>query len=151
MISVRKVYLWLRSVPAKHGTVRLYNPFDVLLLLRKRKFSPDWFRIGYLTIMDAESHRRATTQKSAWGCEMLSPTTRHIDQNEKRAIYARESISHLWFVDPDTKTLEVFKIHKGQWLLLDTLTSDAPVSQPPFEAISFLLDALWPDGEEESG
>ncbi len=32
-------YSWL-------GTERLYNPFDVLLLLRTRKFKPYWFRTG---------------------------------------------------------------------------------------------------------
>ncbi|MCY4196868.1 MAG: Uma2 family endonuclease [Rhodobacteraceae bacterium] len=107
-----------------------------------------------IVVPDLAGWRRATltedmdgaffTQEPDWVCAVLSPATRHIDQNEKRAIYARESVSHLWFVDPDTKTLEVFKLHKGQWLLLDTLTGDAPVSQPPFEAISFSLDALWP-------
>ncbi len=86
------------------------------------------------------------TLKPDRDCEVLSPATNHIDQNKKRAIYARESVSYLWLVGPDTKTLEMFKLHKGKWLLLDTLTGDDPVSQPPFEAISFSLDALWPDG-----
>ncbi|MCY4326116.1 MAG: Uma2 family endonuclease [Rhodobacteraceae bacterium] len=88
-----------------------------------------------------------------WICEVLSPSTRRIDLSEKRTIYAREGVVHLWFVDPDTRTLEVFRLHKGQWLLLATLTGSAPVSQPPFEAISFPLDALWADagGAKESG
>ncbi|MCY4007048.1 MAG: Uma2 family endonuclease [Rhodobacteraceae bacterium] len=93
-----------------------------------------------------------------WVCEVLSPSTRRIDQNEKRTIYAREGVAHLWFVDPATKTLEAFELRKGRWLLLATLTGDAPVSQPPFDAISFPLDALWPDGgdakesrEDENG
>ncbi len=81
-----------------------------------------------------------------WVCEVLSPSTRRIDQNEKRTIYAREGVAHLWFVDPDIKTLEVFELCKGQWLLLVTLTGGAAVSQPPFDAISFSLAVLWPDG-----
>ncbi|MCY4196688.1 MAG: Uma2 family endonuclease [Rhodobacteraceae bacterium] len=93
-----------------------------------------------------------------WACEMLAPATRCIDQCEKRSIYAREGVSHLWFVDPEIKMLEVFKLHNGQWLLLDTLVDDALVTQPPSDAISFPLDMLWPQaaemrdgGEEESG
>ena len=43
-----------------------------------------------------------------WVCEVLSPSTRRIDRNEKRAIYAREGVPDLWFVDPDTRALEVF-------------------------------------------
>ena len=81
-----------------------------------------------------------------WVCEVLSPSTRRLDQNEKRPLYAREGVSHLWFVDPDVKTLEVFELREGRWMLLATLADDAPVSQPPFDAITFPLDALWPEG-----
>ncbi len=81
-----------------------------------------------------------------WVCEVLSPSTRRLDHNEKRSLYAREGVSHLWFVDPDAKTLEAFALHDGRWVLLATLADDAPVSQPPFDAITFPLDALWPEG-----
>ena len=80
-----------------------------------------------------------------WACEVLSPSTRRIDQNEKRMIYAREDVSHLWFVDPASKLLEAFQLRDSHWVLLATLADDAPVSLPPFEAISFPLDALWPE------
>ena len=80
-----------------------------------------------------------------WACEVLSPSTRRIDQNEKRAIYARESVSHLWFVDPASKMLEAFELRDGYWMLLATLADDAPVSLPPFQAVKFSLDALWPE------
>ena len=79
-----------------------------------------------------------------WVCEVLSPSTRRIDRHEKAAIYAREKVGHLWFVDPDARTLEAFALREGHWLLLTTLADDAPVSLPPFEAITFPLDALWP-------
>ncbi len=81
-----------------------------------------------------------------WICEVLSPSTQRIDRNEKRAIYAREGVSHLWFVDPAAKTLEVFVPHGGHWSLMAKLAGDVPVSQPPFDAVSFPLAALWPDG-----
>ena len=80
-----------------------------------------------------------------WVCEVLSPSTRKLDQGEKRALYAREDVRHLWFVDPDARTLEAFELREGQWLLLATLTDDAPVSLLPFEAITFPLDVLWPE------
>ena len=80
-----------------------------------------------------------------WVCEVLSPSTRRLDLGEKRALYAREGVRHLWFVDPDARTLEAFELRGGQWLLLATLAGDAPVSLPPFDAITFPLDALWPE------
>ncbi len=79
-----------------------------------------------------------------WVCEVLSPSTRRVDQSEKRAVYAREAVSHLWFVDPDAKTLEAFELRAGQWVLLTTLSDDESVSVPPFDAITFPLNALWP-------
>ncbi len=86
-----------------------------------------------------------------WACEVLSPSTRRIDRHEKASVYAREGVSHLWFVDPDAMTLEVFELREGRWTLLETLADDAPVSQPPFDAISFPLDALWPEGAGGGG
>ena len=86
-----------------------------------------------------------------WVCEVLSPSTRRIDLNEKRAIYAREGVSHLWFVDPDAKTLEAFALSDGHWMLHVTLADDDPVSLPPFDAISFRLDSLWPEGAAADG
>ncbi len=85
-----------------------------------------------------------------WVCEVLSPSTQRLDRNEKRSLYAREGVSHLWFVDPDAKTLEAFALREGRWVLLATLADDAPVSQPPFDAITFPLDALWPEGARGS-
>jgi len=80
-----------------------------------------------------------------WVCEVLSPSTRRIDLGDKRDIYARERVSHLWFVDPDARTLEAFELREGQWMLLATLADSAAVSLPPFDAITFPLDALWPE------
>ena len=59
------------------------------------------------------------------------------------AFYAREGVAHLWLVDPDVRTLEVYRLQEGHWLLLTTLKDDDPVTQPPFDAISFSLVSLW--------
>lgn len=77
-------------------------------------------------------------------CEVLSPSTRTLDLGGKRAVYARESVSHLWLVDPDDRSLEAFRLHETQWLLIDKLFDDASVSLPPFDAMTFSLDDLWP-------
>jgi len=83
--------------------------------------------------------------------EVLSPSTRRIDRNEKRAVYAREGVPHLWFADPDARTLEVFRLRGGQWLLLEALTDGGQLWPPPFGAVSFPLAALWPDGAGRRG
>ncbi|MCX7627459.1 MAG: Uma2 family endonuclease [Methylophilaceae bacterium] len=78
-----------------------------------------------------------------WVCEILSPATAQCDRAEKLPLYARHGVKHTWLVDPDLKTLEVFENRGGKWLLLTVLENDAPVSQPPFDAISFDLSSLW--------
>ncbi len=90
------------------------------------------------------------TLATDWVCEILSPSTRVLDLGVKRRVYAREGVAHLWFVDPEARTLEAFELRDGQWVLLETLTGSDPVSLPPFEAISFSLGDLWPDTEPEA-
>ena len=86
-----------------------------------------------------------------WVCEVLSPSTRSLDRGAKQSIYARENTAHLWFVDPDARKLEVFELREGRWLLLKALAGNAPVSLPPFDAITFALGDLWPPSAGQSG
>jgi len=79
-----------------------------------------------------------------WVCELLSPSTRRLDLEKKRPIYAREGIAHLWFVDPLARTLEAFALQDGAWSPVAAAKDNEPVSFPPFEAVTFPLGALWP-------
>ncbi|MCY4396274.1 MAG: Uma2 family endonuclease [Rhodospirillaceae bacterium] len=79
-----------------------------------------------------------------WVCEVLSPSTRELDRHGKRPVYAREGVGHLWFIDPIARDLEAFELRNGEWVLIATARNDDPVSIPPFDAITFPLDALWP-------
>ncbi len=79
-----------------------------------------------------------------WVCEVLSPSTRKLDLGGKQAVYAREGVAYLWFVDPDARSLEAFELSGNKWQLIDILFDDALVSLPPFDAISFSLGKLWP-------
>ena len=132
-------------------------------------FGPELHLGGDIVVPDIAGWRRGTmsedmegayfTQAPDWLCEVLSPSTRRLDQGGKRAVCAREQVSHLWFLDPDARTLEAFELRNGPWVLLETLVDDAQVSLPPFDAISFPLDALWPkvfatgagEGDEAQG
>lgn len=78
-----------------------------------------------------------------WVCEIHSPSTRRLDQHEKREIYRREGVTHLWFVDPDTRGLEAFELRDEKWVLIAALKDDDEVSVPPFDAIAFSLGTLW--------
>ena len=79
-----------------------------------------------------------------WVCEILSPSTRKFDLEEKRPVYAREGVGHLWLVDPSARTLEAFTLGNGAWTPAGAAREDEPVAFPPFEAVAFPLGTLWP-------
>ena len=78
-----------------------------------------------------------------WACEVLSPSTARKVRIVKQAIYAREGVSHLWFVDPLARTVEVFALQDGRWSLAAAVADAARVALPPFEALEFSLERLW--------
>ena len=79
-----------------------------------------------------------------WVCGVLSPSTRRLDLQGKRPVYAREEVRHLWLVDPTDRTLEAFELREGKWVLIATAKDDDPISIRPFDAITFSLGDLWP-------
>jgi len=75
---------------------------------------------------------------------VLSPSTRKLDLGGKRAVYSREGVSYLRFIDHIARSLEAYELRGKEWVLIDTLFEDVSASLPPFEAISFDLGDLWP-------
>jgi Uma2 family endonuclease len=78
-----------------------------------------------------------------WICEILSPSTAQKDRVLKLPLYARYGVAHAWLVDPLVRTLEVFELVEGKWVLLGAIREDEPVCFPPFAAVSFSLADLW--------
>jgi Uma2 family endonuclease len=80
-----------------------------------------------------------------WACEVLSPATAKQDRIEKLPIYARESVGHVWLVDPRLRTLEVLRREGTQWLVVGLWKDDARVRAEPFAALEMELAVLWAD------
>jgi Uma2 family endonuclease len=78
-----------------------------------------------------------------WACEVLSPSTASLDRGDKRKVYAEYGVRHVWFVDPEARTLEVLALDAGSYRVLDVFSGEAPVRVAPFDAIEFDLGALW--------
>ena len=120
---------WIIDEPELHLGEDILVP-DIAGWLRERM--PDFPDTAFFTLAPD------------WVCEVLSPSTRDLDRHGKRPVYAREGVKYLWFIDPEARDLEAFELRDGEWVLIATARNDDPVSIPPFEAISFPLDALWP-------
>ena len=78
-----------------------------------------------------------------WVCEVVSPSTGRIDRTRKMRIYAREGVEHLWFVDPLARTLEVYRLEAGHWIVASVHGGNDVVRATPFEAVELALDRWW--------
>ncbi len=85
-----------------------------------------------------------------WVCEILSPSTARLDRGPKRRIYAEAGVGHLWLLDLADGVLESFTLTAGQWLLTATAARGETVAAPPFDAVQFPLDDLFPFASPEA-
>lgn len=76
--------------------------------------------------------------------EILSPGTQQRDRTLKRYLYARYGVRELWLVDPEARSVEVFRLDAAADTPLrlfanrDVLTSDL------LPGLGLAVDSLWP-------
>lgn len=90
-----------------------------------------------------ESADNPITLVPDWICEVLSPSTAHIDRAEKMPLYARTGVQHLWIVDPAMNTLECYRREGELWIVQGSYGNDERIAPEPFSEVPFDLGALW--------
>jgi Uma2 family endonuclease len=110
-----------------HGHLRghpvgevLMAPFDVVLSDHDM-VEPD------LLYLSAERRKRQLNDKRLIGppdlaVEVLSPSTRRLDETRKLHLYERCGVGEYWLVDPDNETIRIHRLVR-QHLVLATLLS----------------------------
>jgi Uma2 family endonuclease len=78
-----------------------------------------------------------------WICEVLSPSTIRVDKIKKMSIYAEHGVPHLWLLDPNAKTLDVYRLESGKWVVAGFYVEDDKVRAEPFQAAEIDLQSLW--------
>ena len=78
-----------------------------------------------------------------WVCEVHSPSTIALDRTKKMPHYARAGVGHLWFLDPASQLLEVFRLEGGGWRLLTSAAGNEKIRAEPFDAIELDLAGIW--------
>lgn len=79
-----------------------------------------------------------------WTCEILSDRTARLDRMRKVPIYAREGVGHVWIVDPRDRTVEVLRLHEGQYVLIGTSGGDEETFVlEPFGAVPIPPFCFW--------
>ncbi len=78
-----------------------------------------------------------------WVCEIISPNTVRIDKTKKMPVYARYGVGYFWLIDPANRTLDVYKLESGKWMLLETHADNDKVRAEPFNEVEIDLGSLW--------
>jgi Uma2 family endonuclease len=69
-------------------------------------------------------------------CEVVSPSTEGVDRGKEMPVYyAREGVAHAWIVKPQARTLKVYRLTDGRWVLLAAHEGQAVARAEPFEAV----------------
>jgi Uma2 family endonuclease len=72
---------------------------------------PDVFIVCDVQKLDARGVRGAPD----WVVEVLSPTTASYDRNIKVPVYERAGVQELWLVDPDDRSVTIYRLKAGQY------------------------------------
>jgi Uma2 family endonuclease len=78
----------------------------------------------------------------AWCAEVLSPSTASDDRTLKLPLYASTGVAHVWLIDPDLGTIEVYESIEKRPTLVATARGAEVVRLPPF-ATELTLARWW--------
>lgn len=75
--------------------------------------------------------------------EVLSKSSARLDRDIKPKQYARYGVSEFWRVDPEEKTVEIFRLQEGEYQLAQRLTFGDSITSPLFPNLSLPVSSLW--------
>lgn len=87
-----------------------------------------------------------------WLCEVLSPSTARLDRVKKLPLYARHRVPHVWFLNIEHRSLDIFRLgNDGLWQLAGAYAGAQRVHAEPFETLELnLADIFGPDPEPDA-
>lgn len=97
----------------------------------RRERMPEWPKTPYISVTPD------------WVCEILSPSTAHLDRGPKLDLYARDGVPHAWLIDPLDCTLEAYALEQGRWVRLGLWRMGETVRVPPFDAVPLELAEIF--------
>ncbi len=139
-LVVANLLVLLRNYLAHRTTGRVYPaPLDVVLS-QVDVVQPD-------LVFVSNDRLYLVTESSIQGApdlviEVLSPSTARLDRGRKKDAYTRFGVREYWIADPDTRTLEIYRLEGQSFHLTSTGEVAAPVSTL-FPDLIFDLQNLW--------
>jgi len=88
---------------------------------------------------------RPVSTRPDWVCEVVSPSTAHVDLGPKQRTLHRCGVPHYWIVDPTTEVLTVYRWEQPGYVLALTAHRGERVRAEPFDAIELDVGVLFGD------
>ena len=139
---IGNLYLILRRHADTAALGRVFlSPFDVILSATTI-VQPD------LLYVEA-ARASAVSDRGVEGApslviEVISPSTPRIDRQTKLQLYARYGVPCYWIVDPEMLTVDAYELAGDAYRLVTRASGATPVALPPFPALRFAPESLWP-------
>ena len=72
-----------------------------------------------------------------------SPSSVEIDREDKFVQYREAGVANYWIVDPALKTIDAWKLIKGQYVSVGRAQGNDTIKLPPFPDLEIPLARLW--------
>jgi len=97
-----------------------------------------------LIVADPSSvSNRAIEKAPLLAVEILSPSTKRVDQGRKRERYAVGGVQHYWIVDIERRHLLCLRLDDAAYVLVGQGRDDECLRHPDWPELSIDLSALW--------
>ena len=137
--SSKKLQRQLEDYFEARGLGRVFNaPIDVIFT-RHDVTQPDLVVVTNAGQISARGIEGAPTLL----VEVLSPSTVTYDRATKSRRYAALGVSHLWFLDPNGRRLECFRLEGQGWRLVLEGDGDHTLEHPDWPGLVIRLGELW--------
>ncbi len=75
--------------------------------------------------------------------EVLSESTARLDRDVKPKQYALYGVPEFWLIDPNGKTVEIFRLREGAYELAARLSYKDTLESPLFPGLRLPVSSLW--------
>ncbi len=135
----KKLQRQLEDYFEARGLGRVFNaPIDVILTPHD-VVQPDLVVVTNLEQVSPRGIEGAPTLL----VEVLSPSTTTYDRTTKSRRYAALGVPHLWFLDPDGRRLECFRLDAANWHPVVEGDGGHTLEHPDWPSLAIRLGDLW--------
>ncbi len=93
--------------------------------------------------LPAQPAERPVRVRPDWVCEVLSRSNAQNDLVKKFRGYHRAGVQHYWIVDPDNRSLIVYRYQPAGYLAVLTAGAGETIRAEPFDAIEIAVSDLF--------